>query len=153
MSWITRSAVLRSVYKLFEEGTLSGLNDEQLLERFVAKRDEAAFEALVVRHGRSVLAVCHDVLRDGHDAEDAFQATFLILARKAGGLWVRGSLAAWLHRRSHRRVSSEADSQSGAVAGAASKIPARTSTWQEQRRAAQRQISWQLCTRRSTGSP
>jgi RNA polymerase sigma factor (sigma-70 family) len=110
MSWITRSAVLRSVYKLFEEGTLSGLNDEQLLERFVAKRDEAAFEALVVRHGRSVLAVCHDVLRDGHDAEDAFQATFLILARKAGGLWVRGSLAAWLHRVA-RRVSVEANLQ------------------------------------------
>jgi RNA polymerase sigma factor (sigma-70 family) len=105
---ITRSAALRAIYELFEEGTLSGLSDEQLVERFVARRDETAFEALVVRHGRSVLAVCRDVLHDGHDAEDAFQATFLMLARKAGSLWVRGSIAAWLHRVA-RRVSVEAN--------------------------------------------
>jgi RNA polymerase sigma factor (sigma-70 family) len=107
MTSIVRTAVLRPIYELFEQGTLTGLTDEQLVERFAARRDETAFEALIVRHGRSVLAVCHDVLRDGHDAEDAFQATFLILARKAGSLWVRGSLAAWLHRVA-RRVSVEA---------------------------------------------
>ena len=107
MTSITRSAVLRPIYELFEQGTLTGLSDEQLVERFVARRDEAAFEALVVRHGHSVLAVCHAVLRDDHDAEDAFQATFLILAQKAGSLWVCGSLAAWLHRVA-RRVSVEA---------------------------------------------
>ena len=107
MTSITHRAVLRPIYELFEQGTLTGLSDEQLVERFTATRDETAFEALIVRHGRSVLAVCHDVLRDGHDAEDAFQATFLILARKAGSFWVRGSLAAWLHRVA-RRVSIEA---------------------------------------------
>ena len=108
MTSITRSAALRPIYELFGEGTLTGLSDEQLVTRFVASRDERAFEALLIRHGRSVLAVCVDVLRDGHDAEDAFQATFLILARKAGSLWVGGSLAAWLHRVA-RRVSVEAN--------------------------------------------
>jgi RNA polymerase sigma factor (sigma-70 family) len=107
---VTCGAVVRPIYELFEQGTLAGMTDEQLVERFVAGRDETAFEALVTRHGRSVLAVCRDVLRDGHDAEDAFQATFLILARKAGSLWVRGSLAAWLHRVA-RRVSIEANSR------------------------------------------
>jgi RNA polymerase sigma factor (sigma-70 family) len=110
MSSVTRSAVLRPIYRLFDEGTLVGSSDAELLERFVARGDERAFEALVTRHGRSVQAVCRDVLRDPHDAEDAFQATFLILARKAGSLWVRNSLAAWLHRVAHR-VAVEANRQ------------------------------------------
>ena len=83
MASVNRGAVLRPICELFEHGTCAGMSDEQLLERFVARRDETAFEALIIRHGRSVLAICHDILRDGHDAEDAFQATFLILARKA----------------------------------------------------------------------
>ena len=58
--------------------------------------------ALVARHGPMVLAVCRGVLRDPHDAEDAFQATFLILARKAGSLRVGDSLGGWLHRVAHR---------------------------------------------------
>ncbi len=110
MSSVSRSAVLRPIYRLFDEGTLVGSSDAELLERFVAGSDERAFEALVTRHGRSVQAVCRDVLRDPHDAEDAFQATFLILARKAGSLWVGNSLAAWLHRVA-RRVAVEANRQ------------------------------------------
>ncbi len=110
MSRATRGAALRPIYHLFETGTLIGSSDGQLLERFVAGRDEAAFEALVARHGRSVMVVCRDVLRDQHDAEDAFQATFLILARKAGSLWVGDSLSAWLHRVA-RRVAVEANRQ------------------------------------------
>ena len=102
MASVKSGAILRSICSLFEQGTLVGSSDAQLLDRFVAGRDERAFEALVVRHGRSVYAVCRDVLRDQHDAEDAFQATFLILARKAGSLWVGDSLAAWLHRVAHR---------------------------------------------------
>ena len=97
---------------LFERGTCLGTSDALLLERFVARRDETAFEALVVRHGRAVLAACNDVLCDPYDAEDAFQATFMILARKAGTLWVRDSLAAWLHRVAHR-VAVEANRRNG----------------------------------------
>src|SRR5437764_15399594 len=62
-----------------------GLTDSQLLERFLANRDGAAFELLVWRHGPMVLRVCQRIMRDAHSAEDAFQATFLALACKAGG--------------------------------------------------------------------
>jgi RNA polymerase sigma factor (sigma-70 family) len=72
--------------------------DGQLLERFVAGRDEVAFEALVRRHGPMVLGVCHRVLHHAHDAEDAFQATFLLLARKATAVVKRDSVGGWLYR-------------------------------------------------------
>ena len=108
MTIARRGPALRPIHYLLQEGTLVGSSDAQLLERFVAGRDETAFEALIARHGRAVQAVCRDVLRDPHDAEDAFQATFLILARKAGSLWVGDSLAAWLHRVA-RRVAVEAN--------------------------------------------
>lgn len=91
---------LRDVQTLFEAGTAGGLTDGQLLEEF---RDaggparERAFAALVERHGPAVLRACRAILRDEHAAEDAFQAVFLVLARKAGSLRVRGSLAPWLH--------------------------------------------------------
>jgi RNA polymerase sigma factor (sigma-70 family) len=108
MASLRSGAALRTIGYLLDRGSCVGASDAQLLERFVAARDEAAFEALVIRHGRSVLAVCLHVLRDPHDAEDALQATFLILARKAGSLWVGDSLAAWLHRVA-RRVAVEAN--------------------------------------------
>jgi RNA polymerase sigma factor (sigma-70 family) len=75
-----------------------GLSDAELLLRFVRRRDEAAFELLVWRHGPMVLGVCRRVLRDPHAAEDAFQATFLALARKAGGIARGGAVAPWLYR-------------------------------------------------------
>jgi DNA-directed RNA polymerase specialized sigma24 family protein len=70
--------------------------DAELLERFVRRRDEAAFAALVARHGPMVLHVCQRGLGDAHAAEDCFQATFLILARKACSVRHRDALAAWL---------------------------------------------------------
>src|SRR5688572_11806089 len=75
----------------------SGLTDGQLLERFLARREEAAFEALVRRHGPMVLGVCRQILRNLHDAEDAFQATFLVLVRRAGSVLPRERVGPWLY--------------------------------------------------------
>ena len=85
---------------LFEGGSAAGLSDRQLIERFVARRDdraEAAFAALVARHGPMVLGVCRQILGRPHLAEDAFQATFLVLARKASSLRDPDLLGTWLY--------------------------------------------------------
>jgi RNA polymerase sigma factor (sigma-70 family) len=73
-----------------------GLTDGQLLECYVARRDEAAFEAIVRRHGPMVLGVCRRVIGNAHDAEDAFQATFLVLVRKAASIGQRDAVGNWL---------------------------------------------------------
>lgn len=83
--------------RLLRWGTAAGEGDDRLLERFVAHRDESAFAALVDRHGPMVLGVCRRVLRDEHDVEDAFQATFLILARNARTIRRNDRVGPWLH--------------------------------------------------------
>jgi RNA polymerase sigma factor (sigma-70 family) len=79
-----------------------GLTDAELLRRWVAQRDHAAFETLLWRHGPAVLGVCRRILHDLHDAEDAAQATFLVLARKAASVGRRQAVAAWLHTVAYR---------------------------------------------------
>src|SRR5258708_7814044 len=74
-----------------------GVTDGQLLECFLRAREEAAFEELVRRHGPMVLGVCRRVLLNRHDAEDAFQATFLILVRKASSIVARETVGNWLY--------------------------------------------------------
>src|SRR5262245_50020196 len=78
------------------------LNDGQLLERFLRAQDREAFEALIARHGRMVLGVCRRVLRCPHDADDAFQATFLLLARKARSIRKKRSVGSWLYGTAYR---------------------------------------------------
>ena len=80
---------------LLQDG--AGWTDGQLLGSFIDQKEEAAFEALVRRHGPMVFGVCRRVLRNHHDAEDAFQATFLVLARKASSVRPREGVANWLH--------------------------------------------------------
>ncbi len=97
----------RHLGRLFDAGSAVGLTDGELLERFAGRRDEsaeAAFEILLARHGALVLTVCHQVLGDAAAAEDAFQATFLVLLRRAGSMRVRepGTLGPWLHGVAYR---------------------------------------------------
>ncbi len=119
MREVTRSSVVsrdglgEPLQALFSVGTLSGLADGQLLERFTEGRGdaaEAAFAALVERHSAMVLSVCQSVLRDRHDAEDAFQATFLVLALRAGSIRRRDAVGSWLFSAA-RRVSLQARRQ------------------------------------------
>src|SRR5580704_5488310 len=91
--------VLREIRTLYTCGTLSGLTDSQLLDRFLARGGDAedAFAALVHRHGATVLGVCRRMLPASHDAKDAFQTTFLVLARRAASIVRRERLASWLY--------------------------------------------------------
>lgn len=114
------ASVLRHLRVLFAAGTTTGLTDSELLERFTAKRAESAeaalaaetaFSTLMDRHGAMVWGVCRRVLGETHEAEDAFQATFLVLVRKAQSVRVDESVGCWLYGVAHRvalRARSEA---------------------------------------------
>ncbi len=107
-------SIIRQIESLFEGGSIAGLSDGQLLERFNNRRDsmrESAFAALVARHGPMVLRVCRQILGDRDHAEDAFQAVFFVLARKAISLRYPDLLGAWLYgvairtaRKAHARL-------------------------------------------------
>ncbi len=101
-------AVLGQLDRLFNRGTVAGLNEGALLERYVSDGDEAAFAALVARHGPMVLGVCRRVLRDERDVEDAFQATFLVLVRRAGAIRDGDRVGRWLHGVAHRVAGAKA---------------------------------------------
>ncbi|MDE2507864.1 MAG: sigma-70 family RNA polymerase sigma factor, partial [Planctomycetota bacterium] len=86
----------RDLERIFEGRSVLGLSEPELLARFCDDGDEAAFAALVTRHGPMVLAVCRGLLRDANDADDAFQATFLVLAKRAGSVRANPTAAPWL---------------------------------------------------------
>jgi len=101
---------LGDLQALWGSGAVATSSDADLLDQFVRRRGQSsdvAFEVLVVRHGPMVLGTCRRLLRDRHDVEDAFQATFLVFMKKAGSLRVGDSLGPWLHEVA-RRVSLDA---------------------------------------------
>ncbi len=96
------SSVLQFVRAIFADGVAAELSDHELLERCKSRTDwdassERAFATLVARHGPMVLRVCRATIGEEHEAQDAFQAVFLVLVHKARSLWVRDSLGPWLH--------------------------------------------------------
>ena len=90
-------ALLNHLRKITDPSAAGSVSDAELLGRFVHSRDETAFELLLWRHQRLVMGVCRRVLGNVHDAEDAFQAAFLALARKADSLSRGDAVASWLH--------------------------------------------------------
>jgi RNA polymerase sigma factor (sigma-70 family) len=97
--------VARELENLWSAGTLTGASDAQLLQRFTLDRDataELAFRELLERHAPMVMGVCRQIVRRPHDADDAFQATFLVLVRKARSIQVRESLGPWLYKVAYR---------------------------------------------------
>jgi RNA polymerase sigma factor (sigma-70 family) len=93
-------SVLQTLCKIVE--TQSSLSDGQLLRQFATTRDEGAFAALLQRHSGLVYSVCRNILRHEHDAEDAFQGTFLVLARRAGAIRQEKAIGSWLYRVAYR---------------------------------------------------
>jgi RNA polymerase sigma-70 factor (ECF subfamily) len=102
MTGRTLNAVVDYIHRIAAVGQFVKLTDGELVERFIATQDEEAFGALIHRHGPLVLSVCQRVLHNIEDAEDAFQATFLVLVRKARSIAKQDSVASWLHGVAHR---------------------------------------------------
>src|SRR5262245_16228652 len=102
MAKAVSSPILQLIRFVVKDERLGRLSDDILLQRFCEQRDEAAFATLLYRHGPMVLGVCRSVLGNEADADDAFQATFLILARKSASIRKTASVGSWLHGVAHR---------------------------------------------------
>jgi len=128
-------AVVEFIHNLVVDPDLASETDTELLKRFLTDRDENAFEALVLRHGPMVLALCRRILRDPQDAEDAFQAAFLVFVRKAASIAEPELLGNWLYgvaSRTARAARAAAEKRRVKEAEAVSRErPARESPWQD----------------------
>jgi RNA polymerase sigma factor (sigma-70 family) len=128
-------AVVEFIHDLVVDPDLASQTDNELLKRFLANRDENAFEALVRRHGPMVLALCRRILRDSQDAEDAFQAAFLVFVRRAASIAKPELLGNWLYgvaSRTARVARAAAEKRRVKEAEAVPREqPAQESPWQE----------------------
>src|SRR5262245_9298105 len=124
MAKAASSPILQSIRRLVFDESARQLSDQRLLRQFSDHRDEAAFGTLLSRHGPMVLDVCRGVLSNDAEAEDAFQATFLILARKAGSIRKTESVGSWLHGVAYR-TALKARSHSAARRRNESRVPTR----------------------------
>lgn len=97
-----RGTAINQLRRLIGEESGCTLTDAQLVQSFVQRRDEASFEVLVWRHGTMVFNLCQRILHDKHEAEDAFQAVFLVLARKAGSIGKSEAVGSWLYKTAYR---------------------------------------------------
>src|SRR5262245_50705635 len=138
MATANHNGFFRRVTRGMTAETLGDQSDQHLVERFLTERDEAAFEALLRRHGPMVYRVCWRVLQQEQDVEDAFQATFLLLAQKSHTVRRQASLASWLHGVAHRvalqakdRAATRARHECRAAASRA--VPADEVPWRELR--------------------
>ena len=135
MSGGSSVGIVRDIHTLFDTGTATGLSDRQLLERFSSRRDastEAAFEAIVQRHGPMVLRLCQKMLGNHADADEAFQATFLILVKKSRSIRNLDTVGGWLF-------------------GVAGRVAARARVERARRRAAEQQGGLRIATATDTG--
>jgi RNA polymerase sigma factor (sigma-70 family) len=124
------SPILHLIRRVAEDQHLKELPDQELLRRFSTGRDEAAFSALLRRHGPMVLDICRNMLGNAEDAEDGFQATFLVLAQKAGAIQKKSSVGSWLHGVAYRvalKAQAEFARRQKHEAGASGQTPATAS--------------------------
>jgi RNA polymerase sigma factor (sigma-70 family) len=136
MATTALGTVLQNLRRSLLRQDEAGLTDSELLERFITRRDEVAFAALARRHGPMVLGVCRRILRNEADAEDAFQATFLVLVRKAASIRPRGMVGNWLYGVAHStalkaRAMSTKRSAREREAAARPKQEATAETWEQ----------------------
>jgi RNA polymerase sigma factor (sigma-70 family) len=147
VSDIGPSAIADALRRLSDDAQTQSCSDEHLLLRFVHQRDESAFAALVRRHGPMVLDVCSSLLPNHADAEDAFQACFLILASRARSIRKATSLAAWLHGvayRTARKAQAEfarRRKHEGRARSPRGATPADELTWREVRRVVHEELN------------
>jgi RNA polymerase sigma factor (sigma-70 family) len=146
MAKAVSSLILQMGRRLGEDPRVRDVPDQELLRRFGAQQDQAAFRALLCRHGPMVLDVCGAVLGNEADAEDAFQAAFLVLARKAGSIRKTASLGSWLHGVAYR-TALKARAQSAARRKHEARVPLRQAaepddlTWREVRQVLHEELS------------